>query len=122
MIRILLVDDQPRIRQGLRMSLCLEPDCAVVGEADDGLAALQLAPTLRPDVVVMDIEMPGMDGVTAATRLRTAAPHSAVVFLSLHDDLQTRTRALTAGAAFVGKHEDCRALPAAIRRAASGKK
>lgn len=121
MINILLVDDQPTVRQGLRMRLALESDVQIVGEASDATAALELAPVLCPDVVVMDIEMPGIDGLAATRELHTVAPHSAVVILTLYDDAATRRRAHDAGAvAFVGKHEAAEALPAAIRQAAEG--
>ena len=120
MIRVLLVDDQPTVRQGLRMRLALEPDVSVVGEADDGEAALKLATDLRPDVVVMDLVMPGMDGLAATAALHGLAPGSAVVVLSLYDDAAMRQRALDAGAVgFVGKCEAAEALPAAIRHAAA---
>lgn len=119
MITILLVDDQQTVRQGLRMRLALEPDVMVVGEADDGAAALDLAHSLQPDVVIMDVALPGMDGLTATAQLRTLAPRSAVVVLSLYDDAETRERAFTCGAvAFVGKHETAETLPSAIRQAA----
>lgn len=111
MIRVMLVDDQPVVRQGLRMRLALERDVEVVAEAGDGSAALELARRERPDVVVMDVEMPGMDGITATEELRRIAPASAVVILSIHEDAQTRARAQAAGAAaFVGKHEGPDAL------------
>jgi len=120
MIRILLVDDQPAVRQGLRMRLALETDWLVIGEADDGAPALDMTAALRPDVVVMDAEMPGMGGIAACAALREFAPASAVVILTLYDDMATRRRALDAGAiAFVGKSEGAEALTAAIRRAAS---
>ena len=119
MIRILVVDDQPSVRQGLRMRLVLEPDITVIGEAADGALALNLAAALLPDVVVMDVEMPLMDGIAATDALRGIAPHSAVVMLSLHDDAATRNRALAHGAsAFVSKCQAGEILPAAIRRAA----
>ena len=119
MIKVVLVDEQASVRQGLRMVLGLEPDVTVVGEAGDGAAALELVPLLAPDVVVMDVEMPGMDGVTATAALRTIAPRSAVVVLTLYDDSATRSRVQAAGArAFVGKHEAAEALTPAIRRAA----
>jgi NarL family two-component system response regulator LiaR len=118
MITILLVDDQPAVRRGLRMRLALEPDVTVVGEADDGVMALDLARTLRPDVVIMDVVMPGLDGLDATAQMRVAAPASAVVVLSLYDDSGTRARAAECGAvAFVGKHETPDTLPAAIREA-----
>jgi len=102
------------------MRLTLEPDVIVVGEAGNGATALELAMTLRPDVVVMDVEMPDMDGMVAAAQLRTIAPQSAVVIVSMHDDAATRRRALDAGAASViGKYEAAEILPDAIRRAAA---
>lgn len=119
-IRILLVDDQSTIRRGLRMSLGLETDFHVVGEAADGVEALKLARDLKPDVVVMDVEMPNMDGLTAAEKLHGVVPATAVVILSLHDGLVTRARAQEAEAQFVAKHEGVGALIAAIRRAAQG--
>lgn len=119
MIRVLVVDDQAAIRRGLRMRLGLEDDLVVVGEAADGPAALALAPELRPDVVLLDVEMPGMDGVDTAHALRAAAPACAVVLLTLHGDTITRSRAEAAGVAvFVEKHEADMALVQAIHQAA----
>jgi len=124
MIRVLLVDDQPEVRRGLRVRLQLEPDMLVVGEASTGREALTLAPALTPDVVLLDIEMPGMDGIEATAALRTVVPLSAVVILSIHTDRQTRMRAQAAGAvAFVEKRGTTDTLLSAIRQAAgqSGK-
>ena len=67
--RILLVDDQPLLRTGFRMILSAEPDFAVVGEAGDGASAVEIARRLKPDVVLMDIRMPGMDGIQATRAL-----------------------------------------------------
>jgi len=72
-VRILVVDDQPKVRQGLRMMLALEPDLAIVGEAEDGTQALTLARSLHPDVVLMDVAMPNLDGI-AATSARQSRP------------------------------------------------
>jgi len=120
MIEILLVDDQANVRRGVRMRLELEPDMMVVGEAGDGEEALRLIGTFTPDVVLMDISMPGMGGMLATGALRAVAPAANVVILSLRDDPTTRGWAAAAGAcAFVGKHEPCDALVAAIRRAAT---
>jgi DNA-binding NarL/FixJ family response regulator len=120
-IKLLLVDDLACVRQGLRMRLGLEPDLQVVGEAGDGAEALALASSLRPDVVVMDVEMPGMDGLAATAALQKSAPRCAVVTLSLHDDIATRLRAHLAGSrAFVAKHQPVDQLLAAIRSAAPG--
>ena len=120
MISILLADDQPSVRQGLRMRLGLEPDVRVVGEANDGVEAIRMVTALHPSVVVMDVVMPSMDGLAATSVLCATAPDCAVVILSLYDDAATRTRALAAGAAaFVGKHDGTETLLAAIRQAAT---
>ncbi len=119
MIRVLLVDDQPAVRRGLRVRFQLEPDVQVVGEASTGREALTLAQALTPDVVLLDIEMPGMDGIEATAALRTVVPLSAVVILSIHTDRQTRMRAQAAGAvAFVEKRGTTDTLLSAIRQAA----
>lgn len=118
-IRVLLVDDQREVRRGLRMRLELEPDIDVVGEAADGAAAVSAMPLVEPDVALMDVEMPVMDGITATERICSGHPGCAVVVLSLHDDAATRLRAKTAGArAFVAKHQIGEALLDAIRGAA----
>jgi DNA-binding NarL/FixJ family response regulator len=118
MIRVLPVDDQPVVRRGLGMRLHLEPDIQIVGEAGNGQEALRLAQALAPDVVLMDIEMPELDGISVTAALRAAGSSSAVVVLSLHDDLPTRMRALEAGAvAFVLKGESIDQLLAALRQA-----
>ncbi len=120
MVKILLVDDQSAVRDGLRMRLELEPDLTIVGEAGDGLEAVALAQTLAPDVVVMDVEMPGLDGIEAARQLQERAPGMAIVMLSIHCDAATHTRAREAGAsAFVEKRAAVDVLLAEIRRAAS---
>jgi DNA-binding NarL/FixJ family response regulator len=119
MIRLLVVDDQPAVRRGLRVRFHLEPDMQVVGEASTGREALTLAQTLTPDVVLMDLEMPGMDGIEATAALRMIVPQSAVVILSIHTERQTRIRAQAAGAvAFVEKRGTTDTLLAAIRQAA----
>ena len=120
MIRLVLVDDQAAVRQGLRMRLLLEPDMTVVGEASNGKEALALVQQICPDVVLMDIEMPDMDGISTTALLRTMVPQSVVVILSIHDDSVMRARAQKAGAmAFVEKRGSMEALLAAIRSAQS---
>lgn len=117
MIRLLLVDDQKNVRRGLRMRLELEPDIEVVGEADNGELALDQVESLRPDVVLMDVEMPSMDGITATESLKAVKASCSVVMLSLYDDAVTRDRARKAGAkAFVAKHQMEQSLMATIRR------
>ena len=123
MITLLLVEDELLVRHGLRMWLEREANVTVVGEASDGAEAITLAQALLPDVVLMDISMPTMDGIAATDALHIMVPHSAVVLLSLYDDATTRARAYAAGAvAFVGKQEGVRALQAAIQQAARQRK
>ena len=120
LIRLLLVDCQPSVRRGLKMRLALEPDLDVVGEACDAIEAISLARALIPDVILMDVELPGVSGIAAIETLRTAAPHSAVVIFTLRDDAATSARARTAGvAAFVAKHQTEETLLAAIRGVAT---
>ena len=119
MIRLLIVEDQPGVRQGLHMLMDAESDLLVIGEAADGKAALDLATALRPDVVLMDVEMPRMDGIAATSALRLSQPRAAVIILSLHDDALTRARAKEAGAAaFVAKSMPADTLLTAIRQVA----
>jgi DNA-binding NarL/FixJ family response regulator len=118
-IRVLLVDDEPHVLRGLRMRLRLEADIRVVGEAGDGATAVELAGRLSPDVVLMDFNLPDIDGITATLELTARVPHATVVMLSLHDDQGTVDRALAAGAvAFVGKQQMDGDLLGAIRMAA----
>src|SRR5512134_2554443 len=122
-IQVLLVDDEPNVLRGLRMRLALEADIAVVGEATDGATAVALADRLDPDVVLMDVNMPSMDGIAATRELASRAPRAAVVILTMHDDRVTRDSALAAGAvAFVAKHQMDDALVSAIRSAAGNRK
>lgn len=120
MITILLVDDRAPLREALRALLSLEPDLCVIGEAADGLTAVTMAAERDPDVVVMDVKMPHLDGIAATRALRRSVPRSRVIMVSLYDDPATRARAVEAGAAaFVGKHEvGSEALLTAIRRVA----
>ena len=115
-IRLLVVDDEARVRQGLQMRLALEPDLEVVGEAADGETALHLALGLRPDVVVIDLLMPGMDGLAAIRLLRLATPASGILAFSIRDGLAVRRETAAAGAAaFVAKQDGPDRLLAAIR-------
>jgi DNA-binding NarL/FixJ family response regulator len=117
-IRVLVVDDQPTVRRGLRMRLALEPDIDVVGEAADCASALTLTRLLAPDVVLMDVEMCGPDGIEATCRLNELEDPPAVIILTLHDHPAMRERARTAGAAgFIAKHQIGEALTDAIRGA-----
>jgi DNA-binding NarL/FixJ family response regulator len=103
-LNVLLVDDQPAVRHGLRMQIMLNPGFVVIGEAGTAADALLMAHALQPDVVVMDVEMPGLDGIVATERLLALQAHCIVIVLSIHDGPATRARALAAGAqAFVSK-------------------
>ncbi len=120
-IKVLLADDQEIVLRGLRMNLALETDLEIVAAVYDGLEAIDHAKRHRPDVIVMDVEMPHMDGITAAQTLRTELPDAAVVFLSMYDSTEVKERALKAGAfAFIPKHAPPDALIDTIRRAARG--
>ncbi len=118
-IKLLLVDDQSSVREGLKMHLALESDLRVVGEAGNGMEALQAVQTLAPDVVVMDVEMPQLDGISATKLLRALTPQVGVAMLSIHGDADTRARAQAAGAdAFVEKQAPDEILLDAIHQAA----
>lgn len=98
MIRVLIADDQPLVRRGLALILGPDPDFEVVGEAEDGARAVALAHELRPDVVVMDIRMPVMDGVKATEELARTLPGTRVLALSTFDMDEYVVAALRAGA------------------------
>jgi DNA-binding NarL/FixJ family response regulator len=99
MITVMLVDDQAIVREGLRAMLRLESDITVIGEAEDGVQALQRVGKLAPDVVLMDVRMQGMDGLTALEQVKRVAPKSSVIMLTLYDDPDYLLRAVVAGAA-----------------------
>jgi DNA-binding NarL/FixJ family response regulator len=120
-IRVLLVDDQHLIRAGLRMLCDAAPDIDVVGEADNGRDAIALAARLAPDVVVMDLRMPGVDGITATGRILADRPAVRVLVLTTFGDDDHLYPALTAGACgFLLKDAPPAELLAGIRRAAAG--
>ena len=97
-IRIMLVDDHALFREGLAGLFAYQPDFAVVGEAEDAESALGLAQELRPDLVLMDIDLPGEDGVAATQRLKAALPATIVVMLTVYDDADKLLEAFKAGA------------------------
>jgi DNA-binding NarL/FixJ family response regulator len=121
MIRILLVDDQSMLRKGFRLFLNAEDDLAVVGEAGDGATAVTMARTLEPDVVLMDVRMPGMDGIQATSLIVAAQPHSRVLILTTFDLDEHVIAGLKAGASgFLLKDAPTADLLAAIRTIAGG--
>ena len=87
-LRLLLVDDHPIVRTGLRMLFQSEPGMQVIGEADGGAAAIAAVQKLRPDVVIMDVAMPGMNGIEATRQIKANSPETAVLALTMHEDEQ----------------------------------
>ncbi len=98
LIRILLCDDQPLFRKGLRILLSLQPDFEVVDEAADGAEAVELAKKHRPAVILMDLQMPGLDGIAATRQVRAELPDCQVIALTTFDDDQNVFEGLRAGA------------------------
>ena len=120
-IRILLADDHAVVRQGFRMILSSHPDLEIVGEAGNGREAVELAATLRPDVVVMDVAMPELNGIEATRRLTAENPHIRVVALSMHKDSVYVREILRAGArGYLLKDSVADDLVAAVRSVAGG--
>jgi DNA-binding NarL/FixJ family response regulator len=120
-LRVLLVDDHAMFREALRMSLEMEAGLVVVGEAADAVSALQSAAQCLPDIVCMDVNLPGMDGIAATRALLAQNPRLTVIGLSAHDDPHLISRLREAGAAaYVNKMDAGRQLPQLIRSMAGG--
>jgi len=120
-IRILLADDHAMVRQGFRMILAAQPDMEIVGEAGNGREALALAGELQPDIVVMDVAMPELNGIEATRRITTASPRTRVLALSMYKDSVYVREILRAGArGFLLKDAIDRDLLAAVRSVAAG--
>jgi DNA-binding NarL/FixJ family response regulator len=120
-IRILLVDDHSVVRQGLRMFLALDPELEVVGEARNGIEAVRLARQLQPDVVLMDLLMPEMDGIAATTAIRQELPQVEVIALTSVLEDQKVYGAIRAGAiGYLLKDTESEELCRAIKAAAAG--
>lgn len=120
-IRLVLADDHAVVRGGLRMLLASQSDLEIVGEASNGQEALELVRSKRPDVVLMDIQMPDMNGIEATERIRAIYPQTAVLALTMHEDDQYFFEMLRAGASgYVPKRAAPDELILAIRAVSSG--
>jgi DNA-binding NarL/FixJ family response regulator len=121
MIRVLLVDDQRLMRDGMKILLNLEPDLQVAGEAGNGAEGVEQALALRPDVVLMDIRMPGMNGVEATREIRRALPETRVLILTTFDDDDLVMEALLEGAAgYLTKDLPAEEIAESVRKAQTG--
>jgi len=120
-LRIMLVDDHATVRHGLKLMIDAEPDMAVIAEAGDGASAVQLAGESKPDVIVMDISMPGMNGLAATQAIRKADARAVIVTLTRHGDAAYLQELLRAGVSgYVLKRSAPTELLQAIRAAAAG--
>jgi DNA-binding NarL/FixJ family response regulator len=120
-IRILLADDHAVVRQGFKMILGAHPDMEIIGEAGNGRDAVELAEQLKPDVVVMDVAMPELNGIEATRRLAESVPHARVVALSMHKDSVYVREILRAGArGYLLKDSVAADLVSAVRAVARG--
>ena len=121
MIRVLIADDHEVVRDGLRLILETEEDFQVIGEAGDGSAAIQLAEELQPDVILMDLRMPGMDGLQAIEQIHSKWPKIAVVILTTYNEDNLMLRGLRAGArGYLLKDTNRQTLFDSLRAAARG--
>lgn len=121
MIRVLLADDHSILRQGLRLILNEVPEFTVVGEATNGEEAVALALKLEPDVILMDVGMPGLDGIEATRRIRAIRPQTHVLMLTVSDDDQHLLEAVKAGArGYLLKNAEAAQVQEAIRQVAAG--
>lgn len=121
MIKVLIADDHRMFRQGIRMLFEMEADIKIVGEARDGIEVQQLAVTLEPDVILMDINMPGMDGVEATRRILKVNPEARIIILTMFREDEHVFQAIRAGACgYVLKDADSNEVARAIRAVAAG--
>lgn len=123
MITVLLADDHAILRQGLRALLVNEPDLSIIGEAADGQQAIQLIENLRPDILILDLKLPGLNGLEVARETRQRSPRTRVVILSMHANQAYVLEALRAGAlAYVLKESTASDVVHAIREVLAGRR
>ena len=123
MIRVVLADDHPIVRQGVRTLLESEGGCQVVGEATDGLTAIDLIARLTPDIAILDLQMPDLDGLEVARRAQDKSPTTRVLILSMHDDEPHVVQALRHGVTgYVLKGAAATDLTTAVRAVMEGKR
>jgi len=114
-VRILVVDDHPVVRRGIRSLLGSRAEWEIVDEAQDGIEAVEKANHLKPDVILLDVSMPRMDGLEACRRIRKNVPQSEILIVTQHDSPQMMREAMEAGArGYVVKSNVARDLPAAV--------
>ena len=120
MIRVLIADDRPQVRESLQALLETQEGMVVVGLARDGREAVSQAKVLQPSVILMDLEMPAMDGLAATSLLKARTPAPGIIVLTMHEQPWAEMRARSAGAdAFIGKSARPEVLVQAIRRLAA---
>jgi DNA-binding NarL/FixJ family response regulator len=121
-VRILIVDDAPIVRESLRWLLEDEPDITVVGDAATGNEALAMAVNLKPDLILLDIELPDMDGFAVARQIKAQPDASLIILLSMHNDELYRKQGMDAGCdAYVGKEMGWNGLLMVLRKILAGK-
>ncbi len=120
-LRTVIVEDHEELRALLRSLLENETQCVVIGEASDGLQAVQRAQELQPDLILLDLSLPKLNGMEAGRRIRRISPHSKIVFLSQEPDPEIVKSALSLGAGYLLK-SDAKQLPAAVDAVLEGRK
>ena len=120
-ITLLLVDDHPVLRAGLKALLSAQPDLSVIAEAETGAAAVELALRLKPDLILMDVSMPGMSGAQAARQIKSTQPQLPILALSVHEEISFVRELLDAGVdGYALKRSACEELVRAVRTVAGG--